>query len=116
MTQSFGWHHTSETPVAVIDRSGLIPAVVSSPGLPGTPHLIGGIASGVRRAFGIQGLKISMPQEAISELINAGSDTKTILRRALEMIALDIERKSGNQMYLAAWRIAATIVRSYKPD
>ena len=38
-----------------------------------------------------------------------------IARQALEAAASRIERQRGNQTYIAAWRIAAKIVRGMKP-
>lgn len=39
-----------------------------------------------------------------------------IERLALERAAAAIERKSGNKVYMAAWKIAAKIVREMKPN
>ncbi len=46
----------------------------------------------------------------------AAQDTKTIVRETLEAAAKALEARSGNRMYRAAWRVAAKIIRSHKPD
>ena len=38
------------------------------------------------------------------------------IRAALERVAIQLETKGGNNVYQAAWRIAARIVRENKPD
>lgn len=42
--------------------------------------------------------------------------TKAAVREALETAAKEIERRHGNPMYQAAFRIAIRIIRSHKPD
>lgn len=39
-----------------------------------------------------------------------------VVRLALERVAAAIERKAGNKVYMAAWKIAAKIVREMKPN
>lgn len=43
-------------------------------------------------------------------------ETKSLVRLALERAAVRIEQKSGNKVYMSAWKIAAKIVRDMKPD
>ncbi len=42
--------------------------------------------------------------------------TKAAVRQALEAAAKDVEKRHGNRMYQAAFRIAIDIIRSHKPD
>lgn len=39
-----------------------------------------------------------------------------IERLALERAASAIERKSGNKVYMAAWKIAVKMIREMKPN
>lgn len=41
---------------------------------------------------------------------------ESIERQALEAAAKRIEQQAGNTLYLKAWKRAAQIVRSLKPD
>lgn len=43
-------------------------------------------------------------------------ERESIERQALEAAAKRIEEEAGNSVYVAAWRRAARIVRSLKPD
>lgn len=38
-----------------------------------------------------------------------------IARQALESAARKLEERSSNKLYMAAWKVAAKIVRSMKP-
>lgn len=42
-------------------------------------------------------------------------DTKSAVRAALEAVAQEIEARSGNTVYMQAWKRAAKIVRAHKP-
>lgn len=39
-----------------------------------------------------------------------------VIRRALEAAAAKVEQQGGNAAYLAAYKIAARIIRGLKPD
>jgi hypothetical protein len=109
MTDLFGWHHTSESPVSKQLLSGLKSRLQLDPILGTTaPHL-----SGVRKAFGI---KLTMQQQTLEDVLDEGLDTRTTVRRALEKVAQALETKHGNHLYMAAWKTAAKFIRSYKPD
>jgi hypothetical protein len=43
-------------------------------------------------------------------------DAKTAVREALEAAAKMLENRAGNHVYRSAWRAAAKLVRSCKPD
>lgn len=109
MNELFGWHHISESPVSRQLFSGLNSRLQSGP-VPerAAPHF-----SGARMAFGI---KLSMQQQSLNDLFNEGLDTRTTVRLALEKVAQGLEAKSGNHLYMAAWKAAAKFIRSYKPD
>lgn len=109
MNDLFGWHHTSESPVPKRSLSGLKSRRLLGP-MRGAiaPHF-----SGARSAFGI---KRTMQQQSIDDLLDEGLDTRTTLRLALEKIAQGLEAKSGNHLYIAAWKVAAKFIRSYKPE
>lgn len=38
------------------------------------------------------------------------------VRDRLELAARALETRSGNLIYIAAWRVAAKIIRAHKPD
>jgi hypothetical protein len=42
-------------------------------------------------------------------------DANASLRDKLEAIARELETRAGNALYVAAWKVAAKIVRSHKP-
>jgi hypothetical protein len=42
-------------------------------------------------------------------------DTKSAVREALEAVALELEARGGNAIYVKAWKRAVKIVRSHKP-
>jgi hypothetical protein len=109
MNDLFGWRHTSESPVSKQLPSGLKSRLLLDP-MRGAiaPHF-----SGARRAFGIN---LTMQQQSINDLLDEGLDTRTTLRLALEKIAQGLEAKSGNHLYMAAWKVAAKFIRSYKPE
>lgn len=108
MTDLFGWHKSSERPVQHL-LSGLKSRPMLDPSLGrNSPHL-----SGVRRAFGI---KLSMQQQTLEDVLDEGLDTRTTLRLALERVAQGLEARQGNALYMAAWKTAAKFIRSYKPD
>jgi hypothetical protein len=67
-------------------------------------------------SYYLQIVKPTMPQRAITELIEDGRDLKTALRMALELVAKEIEKQHGNPMYTAAFKKSANLVRSLKPD
>lgn len=109
MTDLFGWHHTSESPVSKQLLSGLKSRLQLGPTRRATaPHF-----SGVRCAFGI---KLTMQQQSLEDVLDEGLDTRTTLRLALEKIAQGLENRDTNSLYKAAWKAAAKIIRSYKPD
>lgn len=108
MTDLFGWHKSSERPVQHL-LSGLESRPMLDPSLGrNPPHF-----SGVRRAFGI---KLSMQQQSLEDILDDGLDTRTTLRLALEKVAQGLEARQGNALYMAAWKTAAKFIRSYKPD
>lgn len=109
MTDLFGWHHTSESPVSKQLLSGLKSRLQLD-------SIRGAIApqfTGARRAFGI---KLTMQQQTLEDVLNEGLDTRTTLRLALEKVAQGLEARQGNALYMAAWKTAAKFIRSYKPD
>ncbi len=109
MSDLFGWHHTSESPVSQRLLSGLKSRLRLDPILGATvPH-----RSGARMAFGI---KLTMQQQTLEDVLDEGLDTRTTVRLALEKIAQGLEAKHGNHLYMAAWKTAAKFIRSYKPD
>lgn len=57
-----------------------------------------------------------MEQQSLNDLLEEGLDTRTTLRLALEKVAQALEAKDTNSLYRAAWKAAAKIIRSYKPD
>jgi hypothetical protein len=109
MSDLFGWHHTSESPVSKQLLSGLKSRLQLDPMRGATaPRFIG-----ARKAFGI---KLSMQQQTLEDILDDGLDTRTTMRLALEKIAQALETKHGNHLYMAAWKTAAKFIRSYKPD
>jgi hypothetical protein len=48
-------------------------------------------------------------------MVAAAQDANTSLRDKLEAIARELETRAGNPLYVAAWKVAAKIVRSHKP-
>ncbi len=109
MTDLFGWHHSSESPVSKRLLSGLKSRLLLDPTLGAkAPQVTGG-----RRAFGI---KLTMQQQALDDLLSEGLDTRTTMRLALEKVAQGLEARQGNALYMAAWKSAAKFIRSYKPD
>jgi hypothetical protein len=48
-------------------------------------------------------------------MVAATQDANTTLRDKLEAIARELETRAGNALYVAAWKVAAKIVRSHKP-
>jgi hypothetical protein len=117
MNDLFGGHHFTGSPVEIINRSGLSPAVALSPKRSGTAHQ-SGIAAGGREAspWYCRLVKTTMQQMSVQELIAEGLDQKTLLRAVLELAAQEIEKQSGNPMYAAAFKKSAAKVRSLKPD
>jgi hypothetical protein len=109
MSDLFGWHHSSESPVSKQLLSGLKSRLVLDP-IRGAnfPRVGGG-----RRAFGI---KLTMQQQALDDILGEGLDPRTTLRLALEKVAQGLEARQGNALYMAAWKSAAKFIRSYKPD
>src|ERR1700738_4511678 len=94
MTDLFGWHHTSESPVSKQLLSGLKSRLQLDPMRGATaPHF-----SGARRALGIN---VTMAQQSMDDLLDEGLDTRTTLRLALEKIAQGLETKAGNHLYMA---------------
>jgi hypothetical protein len=109
MSDLFGWHHTSESPVSKQLLSGLKSRLQLDP-------ISGAIAPrfiGARKALGIS---VTMSQQSMDDLLDEGLDTRTTLRLALEKIAQSLENRDTNSLYKAALKAAAKIIRSYKQD
>jgi hypothetical protein len=49
-------------------------------------------------------------------MVVATQDANASLRDKLEAIARELETRAGNALYVAAWKVAAKIVRSHKPS
>jgi hypothetical protein len=52
-----------------------------------------------------------MPTESIGH-----GDVDYLVRAALERAACSLENRAGNKLYKAAWKVAAKIIRSHKPN
>jgi len=52
-----------------------------------------------------------MPTESIGR-----GDVDFLIASALEKAAFELENKAANKVYKAAWRAAAKIIRSHKPN
>jgi hypothetical protein len=57
------------------------------------------------------------PKTACGALMDeVPEEHKSAVRHALETVAKELDTRKTNSLYRAAWRAAAKIVRSYKPD
>ena len=62
------------------------------------------------QSFAFRGI-LPMPTDSIGH-----GDVNFLIGSALEKAACALENRAGNKLYKAAWKVAAKIIRSHKPN